>query len=375
MCSIIRQLQRDTTAKIYVDVSTPNSDNNRIIVVGASSLVDKKIRLLGPIGDKQRSEEFDEIEVSDAQKALVRVFERLIEVTAEKDGVVLGVEDVVSCRLLVKGNQAGALMGKGGKEIDTVRRENGCRIRVLTSGKLPSHASPKDDIVEIEGDILAVKKGLVAVSRRLQDCFYVGTTPFEIDSEQTLQPKLVDLPAESSSMSQPISTSSFSAASGRHPVADRFSSIDSKIASEEFVFRILCTHDKVGAIIGKGGTIVRALQNESGARIIVGPNIAECNEQMITITALKNLESWRSAAQTAVGLVFDRILDAGSRMNLGKRSLITFRLVVTNKQAGCILGKGGAIISDIRKETGTSIRIFGGDQVPKCVSQNDEVVQ
>jgi len=62
-------------------------------------------------------------------------------------------------------------------------------------------------------------------------------------------------------------------------------------------------------------------------------------------------------------------------MNLGTRSLITFRLVVANSQVGCLLGKGGAIISDIRKETGTSIRIFRGDQVPKCVSDNDEVVQ
>lgn len=382
--SIIRQLQQDTSAKIHVDVSAPNADHHRLIVVVASALVNKKIRFSGPIGDKHWKDESDKIEVSAAQEALVRVFERVIEVTAENNGVVLGVENVVSCRLLVKGNQVGALMGKGGKVIDTIRRENGCRIKVLTSGKMPSCASPNDEIVEIEGDILAVKKGLVAVSRRLQDCFSVERSrtvenaPLELDLEQTLPPQPVDLPAQRSSMSQPINTSSFSGASGCHPVsldADKFSSVDSKMPLQEVAFRILCTNDKVGAVIGKGGAIVKALQNDSGASIAVGPNVAECNERMITITALENLELRKSPAQTAVVLVFDRILDAGSGMSLGTRLLITFRLVVANSQVGCLLGKGGAIISDIRKETGTSIRIFRRDQVPKCVSNNDEVVQ
>lgn len=105
-----------------------------------------------------------------------------------------------------------------------------------------------------------------------------------------MPPEPVDLPAQRSSMSQPITTSSFSGASGCHSVpldADKFSSSDSKMPLQEVAFRILCTNDKVGAIIGKAGTIVRALQNDSGASIAVGPNVAECNERMITITALE----------------------------------------------------------------------------------------
>lgn len=91
-------------------------------------------------------------------------------------------------------------------------------------------------------------------------------------------------------MPQPISTSSFSGASGCHPVsldADKFSSIDSKMPLQEVAFRVLCPNDKVGAIIGKGGAIVKALQNDSGASIAVGPNVAECNERMISVTALE----------------------------------------------------------------------------------------
>lgn len=51
------------------------------------------------------------------------------------------------------------------------------------------------------------------------------------------------------------------------------------------------------------------------------------------------------------------------------------RIVVPHNQVGCLLGKGGAIVSEMRKVTGTGIRIIGGEQVPKCVSENDQVVQ
>lgn len=68
---------------------------------------------------------------------------------------------------------------------------------------------------------------------------------------------------------------------------------------------------------------------------------------------------------------FEKGLDSG----LSNRSIVTARLVVPSSQVGCLLGKGGVIISEMRKATGASIRIIGTDQVPKCASDNDQVVQ
>lgn len=51
------------------------------------------------------------------------------------------------------------------------------------------------------------------------------------------------------------------------------------------------------------------------------------------------------------------------------------RLVAPSNQVGCLLGKGGAIVLEMRKATGAAIRIFGGEHVPRCASENDEVVQ
>jgi poly(rC)-binding protein 2/3/4 len=78
-------------------------------------------------------------------------------------------------------------------------------------------------------------------------------------------------------------------------------------------------------------------------------------------------------------LVFSRSVEAGvekgikSGLNTG--SSVTAQLVVSPNQVGCLLGKGGAIVSEMRKATGASIKIIGADQVSKCASDNEQVVQ
>lgn len=54
---------------------------------------------------------------------------------------------------------------------------------------------------------------------------------------------------------------------------------------------------------------------------------------------------------------------------------ITARLVVPTSQIGCLLGKGGAVVSEMRKATGAAIQILKAEQNPKCISENDQVVQ
>lgn len=97
------------------------------------------------------------------------------------------------------------------------------------------------------------------------------------------------------------------------------------------------------------------------------------------ITFLQNPELRYSAAQNAVDRVFTRSVEAGYEKGLdsgsGKGASVAARLLVATNQIGCLMGKGGTIIAEMRKATGASIRILGGDQVPICASENDEVVQ
>ena len=54
---------------------------------------------------------------------------------------------------------------------------------------------------------------------------------------------------------------------------------------------------------------------------------------------------------------------------------VTARLFVPNNQIGCLLGKGGKIIEQMRKEIGGHIRILPKAQLPPCASPTDKLVQ
>ncbi|VAI76757.1 unnamed protein product [Triticum turgidum subsp. durum] len=95
-----------------------------------------------------------------------------------------------------------------------------------------------------------------------------------------------------------------------------------------------------------------------------------------------------SPAQEALLMVHRRILETqpddgdedGEYGPRGKdardRGKVTTRLIVPRQHVGCLLGKGGKIIEQMRSETKTHIRILPREQnMPRCVSLSEEVVQ
>lgn len=60
---------------------------------------------------------------------------------------------------------------------------------------------------------------------------------------------------------------------------------DKKGRLQEVVFRMLCSGHAAGFVIGKKGTVVRALQNEAGASISFSSPLTESRERVVTISA------------------------------------------------------------------------------------------
>jgi len=58
---------------------------------------------------------------------------------------------------------------------------------------------------------------------------------------------------------------------------------DSK--KKELVFRLLCSSDKIGGIIGKGGNIIDNLRKETRARIKISDAVLGSNERIIIVSA------------------------------------------------------------------------------------------
>ena len=53
----------------------------------------------------------------------------------------------------------------------------------------------------------------------------------------------------------------------------------------------------------------------------------------------------------------------------------TSRLLVSSSRIGCLIGKGGSIITEMRRLTKANIRILSKEDLPKIASEDDEMVQ
>ena len=56
-------------------------------------------------------------------------------------------------------------------------------------------------------------------------------------------------------------------------------------APEQLIFRLLCSNDKVGSVIGRGGSIIRSLQHETGCEIKILEITPETDDHIIVISS------------------------------------------------------------------------------------------
>lgn len=73
-------------------------------------------------------------------------------------------------------------------------------------------------------------------------------------------------------------------------------------------------------------------------------------------------------------MAVEAVLLLQGKINDEDEDSVTFRLLVPSKIIGCIIGKGGSIVNEIRKRTRADVRISKG-QKPKCADSNDELVE
>ncbi|KAL2905892.1 RNA-binding KH domain-containing protein RCF3 [Bienertia sinuspersici] len=318
--SVIKRLERQTTAKIHFDDVVSSASKERLAHVIGSATVNRKLRL----------SQTDEVAVSAAQEALIRVFDRMLEV---------GPLELVRCRLLVGPGAVGAVMGKGGSRINKVIQETGGYIKVYNSSNLlPPSAQSSDELIQISGGSLAVKKALVAVTRYIQ---------------QKASPIIEGAKKATTAL---CSSMKLDAANNERAVA-------------EVVFKLLCPCIAVGAVLGFRGRRVKALEEETGAFIQVSAPEAGYKERVITVKAFEIRKSDHSPAQDALVRVFNELMASGEVENLSAR------LLIHPSQSDCNIVSGNSIISSIAKATGATLRILEQSCTHAGASIDDRVIQ
>ncbi|KAG7594862.1 K Homology domain type 1 superfamily [Arabidopsis thaliana x Arabidopsis arenosa] len=374
--SVIRHLQSVTGSKIRVIDDIPVPSEERVVLIIAPSgkkkddsnvcdsenhsseepKQEKGSELAGTSGGD------DEEAPSSAQMALLRVLERIVfgDDAASVDGDELDKGESESlCRMIVRGNQVDFLMSKGGKMIQKIREDSGAIVRISSTDQIPPCAFPGDVVIQITGKFSSVKKALLLITNCLQE---TGAPP-TWDECPFPQP---GYPPDYHSMEYHPQWDH-----PPNPMPEDVGPFNRPVVEEEVAFRLLCPADKVGSLIGKGGAVVRALQNESGASIKVSDPTHDSEERIIVISARENLERRNSLAQDGVMRVHNRIVEIGFEPS----AAVVARLLVHSPYIGRLLGKGGHLISEMRRATGASIRVFAKDQATKYESQHDEIVQ
>ncbi|CAN7039243.1 unnamed protein product [Brassica rapa subsp. trilocularis] len=156
-------------------------------------------------------------------------------------------------------------------------------------------------------------------------------------------------------------------------------------------YRVLCHDAKAGGVIGKSGSIIKSIRQHTGAWINVHELLPGDAERIIEISDNRRrdpdgrMPSF-SPAQEALFSVHDRILESEPQFGAedeedyggvrGGGGRVVTRLVVSKLHVGCLLGKGGKIIEQMRIETKTHIRILPREtNLPRCVSLSEEIVQ
>lgn len=196
-------------------------------------------------------------------------------------------------------------------------------------------------------------------------------------------------------------------------------------SSSSKVIRVLCSASKIGGIIGKGGSTIAQIRQETGAKLRVEESVPGCDERVIIIVGsdkAKEMASEQikaegedtkipessenpevqgegneeqdvpvdeskpdkdkenSSVQKALLVVFDKMVDMLAEKNEGdeeskKPSSSVVRLLVFSGQVGCLLGKAGSVIKQMSSDSGAQIRILPKDKLPSCASSSDELVQ
>ncbi|KAL6883503.1 hypothetical protein ACP4OV_010917 [Aristida adscensionis] len=175
---------------------------------------------------------------------------------------------------------------------------------------------------------------------------------------------------------------------------------DTSMSSEpiETIYRILCPVKKIGSVLGRGGDIVKSLREETKAKIRVADSIPSADERVIIIFNYQNQSAIADAAagnisndadnmkphcsaQDALLKIHDKIVadeivhDGVAHEKSETVDDVTARILVPGNQVGCLLGKGGSIIQQLRNDTGAGIRVLPSEKLPQCALKSDELVQ
>ncbi|KAL2343397.1 hypothetical protein Fmac_004682 [Flemingia macrophylla] len=382
---VINSIRQETRAKVKVVDPFPGA-NYRVITIYSYVKEKEDVEIDNEFSGKQP--------LCAAQDALLKVHVAIVNSIATLGDSEKKRKDRDECQILVPSSQSANIIGKAGATIKKLRSKTRANIKVTAKDAAdPTHscAMEFDNFVMIAGESEAVKRALFAVSSIMYK--FGPKEDISLDTSVLEAPPSIIIPSDVPiyppgglyPASDPIVTpravpqimgatniqdlQGYADAGTTWPLYSSALPVVSGTGSrsEELIVRMLCPSDKIGRVIGKGGSTIKSMRQASGARIEVDDSKANYDECLIIITTIESPSDLKSMAVEAVLLMQGKINDEDD-------TTVSIRLLVPSKVIGCIIGKSGSIINEIRKRTKADVRISKGDK-SKCADLNDELVE
>ncbi|KAF8053223.1 hypothetical protein N665_1448s0008 [Sinapis alba] len=353
---VINAIRDTTKAKIKVFDQLPGC-THRVITIYCS--VKEKVHV---------TESETEEPLCCAQDALLKVHDTIlscVDSAGEKNGN-------KECRLLVPSSQASSVIGKAGAVIKSIRRTTGASLNVDAKDVSdPSHACALDldNVLLISGEPESVKKALFAVSATMYKTNPREHIPLDSTTVQET-PTSVMIPSDLSSYVYPslhhgagvpsfVNASDLrgyaeTTANSMHVTSPLSHGFGGSSVSKELVLKVLCPVSSIGRVIGKEGSTINGMREASGSRIEVIKAKHGDDECVILVTATESPDDMKSMAVEAILLLQEKINDEDEET-------VKMQLLVPSKVTGCVIGKSGSVITQIRKRTNANIRISKGN--------------
>ncbi|KAH9609104.1 hypothetical protein KSS87_004470 [Heliosperma pusillum] len=376
---VINLIRQESKAKVKVVDPFPGA-KDRVITIYC--YVNDKVKL-------DVDEEYNEIgPLCPAQDALLKMHVAIANAVATMGD---SENKQRECTLLVPASQSANVIGKSGATIKRLRSKTRSNVKVVAKDVTDlthSCALDFDNFVQITGDAEAVKKALFAVSAIIYK--FPAKEEIPLDTSVPEMPPSIIIPAD-----LPIFPTGgyYTGADSMAPSRSAPSLMDAHVSelplsgyadtgsmwpvvvpnyggapqSEELMIRVLCPSDIIGRVIGRAGSTIKTLRQASGTHIAVDdskPTKAKYNGCVITVTSTESLDDVQSKAVEAVLLLQEKINEDAEN--------VTMCLLIPSRNIGCIIGKSGSIINEIRKRSRADIRISKGE---KQKSADDEYVE
>lgn len=389
---VIKATRAETGARVKVAAATRGVDERVILVASGDELAGG--------GEEEEAEgDADGEPTTTAERALFRIFDTISgdgATTTTTETTHSGASSSESgengrdlsasggranaaapiCRLLIPRAQVGSLIGKGGAVISAIRASSGATVRVMPATMLPACANRGDELLQItapardaegaerDADVAVarVRRALRAVAKHLREFPTKMTTSSESNrtpleafmiGAKTTNGAAGDVDGVAGQMSTRMNLNGVYVPGGT-----------------EITFRLLCPVSKTGSVIGRNGEVVQQIRSEIGAKIKVCEQVNDADERIICVSSIDDGLAPMISAQVALFRIYRCIVESG-----GNDIPLPFRLLVQTSQIGCLIGKGGSIIKQIRGETGATVRVLPSSALPACANEDDELLE